>query len=467
MSLLANFPSEILQEIFIQCCTETAKDMPLCCNYCLTIHPYSLDFAVPNQHALRQICRRWQTIVDGTSQLWSTIRISSMMYPPLALDLAESISRRFVRTALKRSGTALIDIQIDYHMWFFVSPVLIPEQHRWRSLLLGLLCIQRRPGTLTQVTPYFVPETSQETVFPWKIKNKAGDDTIPTFENAQALQRIRCGVALLASVVPLPWVQIVDLSVDFSVNEVERMHEAGKAQIVRTLSSAPALQRLGCTGYIPSAMPIITNRRITEFQCDKSDWLSLFNFPSLRSLTVDQTENICGFLDKSQPSLQTLDLGIANCSFLSSFKELLGKAPHLQKLRVHTHPARSMPRLEFNLIDVLDALLEHKTIGPGLPLLELSICQRETASDGRLTITQTSAALAKVIRQYPSLRRVALALNVQKSHKHEREWMNFQTLRELEELAALEAEAACNGVVLKVVVEIACHREGAREYRLV
>ena len=135
-----------------------------------------LIHAQPNFRRKRQlvgVCRRWKNIILDSPMLWSLIVVSG------------EESSKSIRTHLKRSGNALLDILIEVEDWSSYRglesslAILVAHAHRWQSL-----CLVDRRREEGAVLGEFISKVTAHTEFP-SLKHVIipdfGDPTYPAF----------------------------------------------------------------------------------------------------------------------------------------------------------------------------------------------------------------------------------------------------------------------------------------------
>lgn len=137
--IMASFPAEILRMVFTCLAADTAASWSWD-----TTHAWDeteVDVRTPYRTAA--VCRRWRREAVNTSILWSFI----------VVDRLDSRTQEHVATMVKRSGTASVDVFLDWSHYMSSHSVgatildsLASAARRWRRFLVMM------PGWTTDVT---------------------------------------------------------------------------------------------------------------------------------------------------------------------------------------------------------------------------------------------------------------------------------------------------------------------------
>ncbi|KIY67676.1 hypothetical protein CYLTODRAFT_422322 [Cylindrobasidium torrendii FP15055 ss-10] len=330
MATIDNLPPEILQEIFLYICIVYQEF-----RYHLNLHHDRVNTrTTPPQHHLLQVSRRWNTIASSSTRLWSSmaVTVNAPAGPP---DFRTVV--RFLHFALQRAGrTALLDI--DLHMarepqfWRALSPVLLPQSHRWRRFVLGLDADMDAPLDPEE----FATLRGRLPNLEW-LELERGDDTESTpaivkaiskmVEDVPRLLKLGCGFQHLE--IKFRWDQIQELvlhSVDFETLPSFWDH------FRQALVASTSLLKLTLTGDFERIPPNATclparSLSIQEFtQTQLKNWFMLLELPALRKACIrfggrdhisthfirpnEHLPTFTNFIRQSNCTLTTLEIGI-------------------------------------------------------------------------------------------------------------------------------------------------------------
>ncbi|KIY70727.1 hypothetical protein CYLTODRAFT_419546 [Cylindrobasidium torrendii FP15055 ss-10] len=324
-----NLPLEILQDIFELSCIGPGPSLGVC----LCLGPYTL---LPVQHQLLMVSRLWRDVATSTQSLWTTIFASCVN------DSGEKKEEklRFLRLALGRSGTALLDIHV-VSCWEAVAEYLIPKAYRWRMLTVGtsdlyadLSSFAGLQGKLPALVAF---ELDDKAVDPNQRSQVIGWLS-DAFSHSHLIREVLCYSELLE--VRFPWHQLTSLNVKFIPLPTQAMDDA--VRFKGLLESCKSLKRLSINGQPPLALPF-RNTTVQELVHPDPLWLWFLTLPALRKLVlrgfsrhIDCFPLCIDFIQRSRCSLTSLQLEIPITRWtsvtISSFQDVLKLVPCLQSL---------------------------------------------------------------------------------------------------------------------------------------
>ncbi|TFK36708.1 hypothetical protein BDQ12DRAFT_713970 [Crucibulum laeve] len=281
-------PSDIIQEIFLQCLPTThnavmsRKEAPI---------------------ILGHICSAWREIAHNTPRLWSSIHISIPVHNNDPENSMYKFSiRRYdaVKEWLDKSGACPLSISVMtpfYHTDTGILPfedLLIPLAKRWERLkittdraMMGKIAMSVLDDlhNLTHLDiAIFDPQPHNygdvEVVYP-QI------DNLFRAPNLRGLT-VRSGIHHILQL-PVPWVQLTELNIEY-------YWSLGPAQMLNILRLTQNLIKFSCTlvdgevvtdGHGPVSLPHLENFSIQEtpsINLNLTMLLRKLNFPSLKHL---------------------------------------------------------------------------------------------------------------------------------------------------------------------------------------
>ncbi|KIY63760.1 hypothetical protein CYLTODRAFT_493660 [Cylindrobasidium torrendii FP15055 ss-10] len=299
MAPIDTIPDDVLRTVFELCCaTETRYGYGEIGYLCKT------GVNIPFQHTILRVSRRWMDVVTHAPNLWTSLDVGFLLRPKYV--------DHFVRSALRWSGDALLDIKVSHcRLPEFLENIFLSQSRRWRTLELEL-----SQWSWTWLQHSGIPFLESLNVTGGSINEQLA--LSGAFVGAPALRRLTCPPSLVVHVA-FPWNQIVELDVHVhEFNAIPRTPEDKRRFFdilaiapLRTLASNDPPTKLASTLCIPRSPQNI----------HRAD----------ASLT---TELIPGLVRRSGCTLTHLDILDVNPTHdkTKAFEALLKAVPQLQEL---------------------------------------------------------------------------------------------------------------------------------------
>ncbi|KIY66113.1 hypothetical protein CYLTODRAFT_444905 [Cylindrobasidium torrendii FP15055 ss-10] len=275
-----NLPLDILQRIFIHCCTNLDKRTGTqACTYNLVVTGASI--VLPCQNTLRHVSHQWRFVVEYSAVLWSNIHI---IWPCeyRHAGLRVEILRYFVHYAILRSQTNDLDIYIEDEGWEETARLLLPQSHRWRSLVFAKSAITVPTAADFRAMRCKIPRL-QKFRFPVWTPDLDYDAFQKAFVDAPTLRTFECNLAMLTWGLRFPWTQIVNLSLVYSGS---RLPGVGDKTFNKVMQSSN-LRRLTISGLLPDTTgrdaSTIAVPHLQELSANTPNWIPLFVLPALKT----------------------------------------------------------------------------------------------------------------------------------------------------------------------------------------
>ncbi|KAJ7614740.1 hypothetical protein DFH06DRAFT_1368120 [Mycena polygramma] len=385
ISPIRRFPPEILSEIFVLCLR----------NYPLTDSYTSVDPRQP-PFLFGQICTSWRNISLTTPRLWNNIRISPttpmrrgfLSLAGLFLERSRPISVRFAMAIMTGDniGTPLT------LLWSFST--------RLESLRLDVPVQYLQP--LVGMPDQMFPALRK-----LKIRITSGSGFVGTsavFATAFSLQNLELmsprSMPVLRLLSDFPWAQLTTFHLASPdspfltrsiVSECTALEVCSIEVLHRRTPPHPVIDLEGC---IMPEMRTFTYKGAydeEEEAADSAQFLKVFSFPNLRSLSLGMTPE-CGevLLELHQRSgfgLENLTLGPIN-SNTEQIVDLLSKLPTLKKLELDYSDGAEDPLL---------SALTHSGLGSQiaiLPQLESLVMRVSATTNGAVLISMVAGPRA-------------------------------------------------------------------------
>ncbi|KIY67677.1 hypothetical protein CYLTODRAFT_443873 [Cylindrobasidium torrendii FP15055 ss-10] len=343
MATIDRLPPEVLQEIFIYACGDGSQWY-----YCLEVPRVEPNnWALPLQHRLLQVCRLWNAIASSSTRLWSSIAVCSLEEDddPISPNDVANV-HRLVRFALQRTGSALLDIKLDMseelRFWRALSPVILPESHRWREFTLNLAAPLDPEdfATLRGRLPNLEWLKLESRSVGIKDIPELNDAVIQMVEDAPKLRKLGCAFRHVE--MKFRWDQIQELKLEFPGPRSElsfwnhfRVAVSSTSLLKLTMSKLGSYTVPWNSAWLPVSSPSI--QEFTQWQLDP--WLTLLELPALRKTEINDSYHLpafTNFIQQSHCRLTTLKITIF--SFLgrvenfTKLTNLYAVLPHLTSL---------------------------------------------------------------------------------------------------------------------------------------
>ncbi|KIY67675.1 hypothetical protein CYLTODRAFT_287102 [Cylindrobasidium torrendii FP15055 ss-10] len=433
MATIDSLPDDILEKIFIHTCDNYRQF-----RYHLWL-PYENpdDCALPSQHRLLQVCRRWNVIASLSTRLWSSIVVTTWIerLSPRQVDNMH----RFLHSALQRTRTALLDIDLgmntDPRSGGALFPVLLPESHRWRRFILDL------DAPLDPED--FATLRGRLPNLEWlKLKSRSArmkdvpelmDAVSQMVEDAPKLRKLECGFQHLG--IKFRWDQIQELKLDFP----EHWSELSSWNHFRVAVSSTSLlkltmSRLGTdavpwnSAWLPVSSPSI--QEFTQFQLDP--WLTPLELPALRKTEINDSYHLpafTNFIQQSHCRLTTLKITIFSSGRVENFTKLTNLyavLPHLTSLALFFGRTKPMD----NSRNPLSPIVSPNTL-PSLAVLHVHWYDWEV-SRPKATLTLAPVFLpvfTSIVKAHrPTLESVGFQCTADWNRRAQVNWTELETL---------------------------------------